>query len=114
MSDYPLKDSATFSEWGGGVIPEQIVKCGLLIHCPNCGVLGATLFKNPIPDDDLALVERFQKAFAGTPMWDRTGDSLETISLTPSVMMREHFHSWVRNGTLCVDSSFLCAGRPPQ
>ena len=56
--DYPLKDLGEFSEWGGGVVPEQIVKCGLLIRCPNCGMLGGVFFKNPIGSDS-ALTERF-------------------------------------------------------
>jgi hypothetical protein len=107
VSDYPLKDLAKFSLWGGGVVPEQLVECGLLIKCPNCGVLGSVFFRKVIGGDP-ALSDRFQKAFTDKPMWDRTGETLETISLTPSVMMRGHFHSWIKNGQLCVDSPFSC------
>jgi hypothetical protein len=105
--NYPLKDFAEFAEWGGGVIPEQRVQCGLLIRCPNCGVLGGVFFKNVI-GGDAALTERFQKAFAGKSMWDRIGETLDTMTLNPSVKMNGHFHSWVKNGQLCVDSTFEC------
>lgn len=96
MSDYPLKDLARFTEYKGA-------KCGLLIDCPNCGIPGGVYFRNPIGDG-----AEFLKVFAGRPLWDRTGETLETMSLSPSVLMYDHFHSWIRDGKLCVDSLFSC------
>jgi len=91
MSDYPLTElGATFTEY-------KDKRLGMLIPCPNCGVKGGVYF-NPVPEE-----------FAGKPGWDATGDSLENITLTPSVKMFGHFHSWVKNGKLCVDSNFECA-----
>jgi len=112
MSDYPLKDFAEYSVWGGGVVPERPVKCGLLIRCPNCGMRGGVYFRNVIGDPQGQ--ELFLKAFAGEPMWDRTGDTLETMSLSPSVMMNGHFHSWVRDGKLKIDSVFSCTKLPEE
>lgn len=88
--DYPLKDLAEFTEYEG----ERI---GMLIRCPNCGVAGGVMFSGT----------SYRQKYPGVT-WELTGDTLETISLTPSVKMFDHFHSWVRAGQLCVDSPFSC------
>lgn len=85
-----LKDVATFTEYEG----EQ---AGLSIRCPNCGTHGAVQFEGT----KWALKTQYA-------LWKRTGDSLENLSLTPSVAMSGHFHSWVRNGYLEVDTEFVC------
>lgn len=94
MSDYPLKDLAEFTEYDGhkGV--------GVLVKCPNCGAAGAAYFANPLDGSAPPPYARVQ--------WQRTGDTLETLSLTPSFLMIDHYHSWIRNGMLCVDSPFTC------
>jgi hypothetical protein len=97
MTNYPLKEVAEFSTYEGG-------KCGLMIRCPNCGMLGSVFFSKVIDGD----TEAFLRFFPGKPLWERTGETLETISLTPSVAMIGHFHSWVKNGVLVVDSEFAC------
>jgi hypothetical protein len=90
-SEYPLVDLAEFAEFEG----ERI---GMNIECPNCGALGGVMFSGTA----------YRRKYPGAT-WDKTGDSLDNISLTPSVLMRGHFHSWVKNGKLCVDSAFTCA-----
>jgi hypothetical protein len=91
--DYPLKPLAQFMDG-----PDDRKGCGVLVDCPNCGASGSAWFKNPID--------------GGPPVhpvqWDRTGETLETLSLTPSFLMIGHFHSFIRNGLLCVDSTFQC------
>ena len=95
MSDYPLKDlGAEFTEYDN----ERI---GMLIPCPNCKVPGGVMFS----------ATTYRQEYPGVT-WERTGDTLETISLNPSVKMFGHFHSWVRNGMLCVDSPFECQKEP--
>jgi hypothetical protein len=89
--DYALKDLAEFTESQEG---ERI---GMLIRCPNCGIRGGVMFAGT----------EFRKKNPGVT-WERTGDSLENITLNPSVGMNGHFHSWVKNGQLCVDSLFSC------
>lgn len=91
--DYPLKDLAEFTNYEG-----KPLGGGILIECPNCGVSGGVWFRNPVGGGPPQ----------GSVLWDRTGDTLETMTLTPSVMMHGHFHSWVKNGMLCVDSPFAC------
>jgi hypothetical protein len=91
--DYPLAPLSQFIEG-----PDGRKGCGLMVDCPNCGAAGAAYFKNPL--DGGAPVHPVQ--------WDRTGETLETLSLTPSFLMIGHFHSWIRKGVLCVDSEFLC------
>ena len=90
MADYPLRDLATFTEYEGE-------RTGMLIDCPNCGVAGGVMFEGT----------RYREKYPGVT-WKRTGDDLDTITLHPSVRMHGHFHSWVRNGKLCVDSPFSC------
>lgn len=102
MSDYPLKELGaefTTSQWDEAAKrPEPHEKIGMIIPCPNCGMLGGVQFAGT----------EYQKRNPKGPFWTRTGDTLETISLAPSVRMVGHFHSWVRNGKLCVDSAFDC------
>jgi hypothetical protein len=96
--NYPLKELARFSEYEGA-------KVGLLIDCPNCGVAGGVFFENAIGGPTYPHSQT---------KWKRTGDDLEAMSLTPSVLMHGHFHSWVRNGQLCVDSPFSCSKEKPN
>jgi hypothetical protein len=98
MSDYPLREFAEFENYAA-------VKCGLALRCPNCGRGGSIFFSNPIGGE---VSEKFRVAFAKWPTWVRTGDDLESMSLSPSVKMKGHFHSHVSDGMLSVDSPFEC------
>jgi hypothetical protein len=92
VSDYPLAQlDAEFTEFKGQK------NIGLMFRCPNCRAYASVYFK-PVP------AELDQK-----PAWEKTGDTLETLTLSPSVMMVGHFHSWIKNGQLCVDSPFSCS-----
>ncbi len=90
MGEYPLRDLATFTERNGESV-------GLMLNCPNCGLPGSVSFVGT----------KYRQEYPGAS-WHRTGDTLDTISLTPSVLMHGHFHSWIRSGKLCVDSVFFC------
>lgn len=90
--NYTLKDYAEFSEYEGR-------KIGLLIRCPNCGVPGGVYFDLPIGGG----LPPFPRV-----TWSHVGDEIASMALNPSVLMNGHFHSWVRNGELQVDSSFSC------
>ena len=94
MSDYSLKElgaefTANFKE-----VPNM----GLMFACPNCGMFGGINFD---PND-------------GRPLWTKNGNDIEILSCTPSVLMRGHFHSWIKNGKLCVDSPFSCQKRAEE
>ena len=91
--NYPLKDLAKFSEYEGKHV-------GILVDCPNCGATGAAYFDTPIEGGSMPEWARVQ--------WKRTGETLETLSLTPSFAMIGHYHSWITNGELRVDSEFSC------
>ena len=94
MSDYPLASlDPQFYELEGE-------KYGMVFDCPNCGVPGGVFFTNSIPSN--------KNIRPAGVHWQRTGDTFETMSLTPSVKMYGHFHSWIRNGMLSVDSLFEC------
>jgi len=92
MSDYPLATVACFTEHEGrkGI--------GIMVRCPNCHAAGAAYFANPLDGGPPAPYANVQ--------WQRSGDTLETLSLNPSFLMIDHYHSWIRNGMLSVDSPF--------
>jgi hypothetical protein len=91
--NYPLAKFAEFFEFEGR-------RVGLLVTCPNCGALGSAYFESPIGGGSMPQWARVK--------WQRSGDTLEAMSLTPSFLMIGHYHSWIRNGQLCVDSEFSC------
>jgi hypothetical protein len=105
--NYPLKDYAKFTGpyySGEPAGKHRDAKIGIHVECPNCGARGAAYFKNPIG----------ATAPFGRVQWDRTGETLETLTLSPSLKMIGHFHSWIRNGQLCVDSAFECKKGVPD
>lgn len=91
--NYALKQFAEFVTYGDDGAS------GVVIECPNCGMKGSAWFENPIGGS--MPVHRVT--------WKRTGETLETLTLHPSFAMIGHFHSWVRDGMLQVDSEFSCA-----
>ena|SRR5579864_4268340 len=95
--NYPLKEVGEF-------VMDGDRKIGIMIRCPNCQMLFSAWFRNPIGGGEAP----------HRVSWDRLGDTLETLSLTPSFMAVQHFHSWIRNGELRVDSAFTCPPIDPE
>lgn len=79
---------------------------GISFECPHCRDhrLGV-YFANPI-DGGPPATEESRRWTDGTgrlrmmPLWQRTGDTFETISLSPSVDASEsgHWHGFITNG----------------
>lgn len=81
----------------GSPIPRR-EGCGLYFDCPcGCGSPVYVPFANPI--DGGPCVEP-----PGRPAWTRTGDTIETLTLSPSVLRRPvngvgcSWHGWIRDG----------------
>lgn len=92
--NYPLKPLAEWIDF------DDRRDVGAFIRCPNCRAAGSVWFQNPIDGGN--------PARSGGPQWSRTGGTFETMSLSPSIMMHGHYHGWVHDGELCVDSPFYC------
>ena len=71
---------------------------GIRFECPcrseSCawGGLVGIAFANPL--DGGAGVDGMG------PRWQRTGDTFETLTLSPSIHLVGHWHGWLRNGVL--------------
>ena len=67
----------------GNPVPERS-GIGLWCDCPcgKCGVPLAVSFENPIDGGPAPYREE------GRPLWRRTGDTFETLTLTPSILRR--------------------------
>lgn len=66
---------------------------GLTFTCPcGCGEPLSVLFHNP-PDGQGPISMQI-------PMWTRTGETFETMTLDPSILRRNNcgWHGWIRNG----------------
>lgn len=88
--NYALKDYAEFAEYDGA-------KLGLFIRCPNCGTPASFWFRNPIRGVAREKV-----------LWDRQGETLETMSLRPSLRMIGHFHCNVSSGQMQMLDDVVC------
>lgn len=72
---------------------------GLIFDCPcSCGVRRWIPFANPIGGG-----ESITKQAGGG--WKRTGDSMDTLTLSPSILFRRSegssgcgWHGWIKNG----------------
>lgn len=84
---------------------------GITFRCPHCppGERGATTylgawFATPIDRDGLSLDERgwpdFMAQHPERKFWARTGDTFETLTLSPSVDASQHghWHGFIANG----------------
>lgn len=80
----------------GNQIPERS-GIGLTFDCPcgNCGRRPYVGFKNPIDGGA-------PYASDGQPLWDRTGDTFETITIKPSILRKEEckWHGYLTNGEI--------------
>ena len=81
---------------GFGFVPSHPLQSrtgqGVTFNCPVHGspCRLAVLFENPI--------DGMPRAFNGERFWTRTGDSFETLSLSPSVDVVGHWHGNVTSG----------------
>lgn len=70
---------------------------GIMFDCP-CGCPNPCYvpFRNP--------VDGGEPLESGNPRWDRTGDTFETLTLSPSILRSlPHgcgWHGWIRNGEI--------------
>lgn len=91
-----------FSTGGPGItnandepVPER-KGIGLLCDCPKCGPkhLLAVDFKNPLDGGPPARSDGHT--------WERTGDTFETLTLSPSINRLDgcKWHGWIRNGEI--------------
>lgn len=78
---------------------------GLSFECPHCRRRRAVYFKPHI--DPEGLFQRYQWTFTpesvsgGNPVWNRSGDTFDTLTLSPSVNFGGgHWHGHVENGAL--------------
>ena len=82
--NYPLKKYGAFYTYKASPV-------ALELTCPNCGDKRIAWFKNPIGGGPAIKI---------SPLWDRSGDTLETVSLTPSFEAPGCYHGWIKNGEL--------------
>lgn len=93
-------------------------KLGVRYLCPCCRQIRlANFLKNPICGNDAIDLQRlfeardcdhpdFQKWLAdthiGSTLWQRSGDTFETLTLTPSVDASKfgHWHGFITNGEM--------------
>jgi hypothetical protein len=90
---YPLKQVAHFVDGDGGR------RLGLRITCPNCGTEFTLWFRNPIGGGSPT---------PATERYYRTGESMRTLSLSPSFDAIGHFHSTISDGEFEIDTPFAC------
>lgn len=80
-----------------GTYGENREGMGVIFDCPcrqeNCEWGGkiAVAFRNPIDGGP---------PFPDKTRWERTGDTIETLTLSPSIHCVGHWHGWLRNGVL--------------
>ena len=81
---------------------------GVSFRCPHCTTRLAVWFENPL--DGGPSIDRMTHR---GPLWKRSGDSFDTITLTPSIDARErdpdtrevtvvHWRGFISNGVMLV------------
>jgi hypothetical protein len=76
---------------------------GITFRCPHCPpdtvvVLGVA-FANPVDGGEPATDPLGPNdIIAVRPHWNRTGDTFETLTLTPSILFHGHWHGFITNG----------------
>jgi hypothetical protein len=80
----------------GSPVPER-GGVGISFDCPcgACGIRGYVAFENPLDGGQPYISP-------GQPTWQRTGDTFETLTLSPSILRTPPYacgwHGWIRNG----------------
>lgn len=71
---------------------------GISFDCPcGCGKKIAVMFNNPLDGNKISNRNAY---------WNRSGDTFETLTLTPSILNRniedntEHWHGFITNGEI--------------
>ena len=81
---------------------------GVMFICPHCiNTHVGGFFANPPDGGPPAPPEHEPK-----PRWHRTGDTFETLTLTPSIDAKGHWHGFVTEG-LVTDAGGRGEGRAP-
>jgi len=81
-----------------GIYGRESEGAGVIFDCPcqsdACAWGGkiAISFSNPLKGDP--------EPVASEKLWLRTGDTFETLTLSPSIHCVGHWHGWLRNGVL--------------
>jgi len=81
---------------------------GLTFDCPHCRkVRLCVAFKNPLDGKEPVHISGGfdgvgHTDFGAEPLWQRTGDTFETLTLWPSVDVSKHghWHGFVTNGAI--------------
>lgn len=75
---------------------------GVTFDCPHCAATGAyqklgIWFANPIDGGPAA-----PPGVEPKPRWQRTGETFETLTITPSIdaSASGHWHGWITNGEI--------------
>ena len=81
-----------------GIHGKDTEGAGVIFDCPcqseSCAWGGklAISFRNPLRGKAYASAEEH--------LWQRTGETFETLTLSPSIHAVGHWHGWLRNGVL--------------
>lgn len=76
---------------------------GMTFRCPHCAERLSVFFANPIDGGTPAdLPPRLDPTGNPTPapLWSRTGESFETLTLQPSVDAAGHWHGFITAGEI--------------
>lgn len=88
----------TFPNWSS----PDLYAIGLSFKCPHCGKSLSVFFKPHLDPNNL--YQKYEWKFTEesvSPLglcWKRTGDSLENITLEPSIDVAGHWHGNIING----------------
>ena len=86
------------SDKNGNPVPERH-GIGITFDCPcGCDVWGHVSFSNPLDGGA-------PRISPGEPTWTRTGDTFETLTLSPSILRSKDkggcgWHGWIKNGVV--------------
>jgi hypothetical protein len=95
-----MKLSALNPRWVGLARSfDKTIRMGLSFDCPHCGAQRLTAhFRQPIDPHGLLAKTDWQPGHGTVPQWDRTGDTFESLTLSPSLDFAGHWHGHIING----------------
>jgi hypothetical protein len=83
-----------------GFIVVQTRRLWMTVRCPNCSVTKVAFFRIPFGPGSVDVANSQIKS-PSRPMWERTGETLETISLEPGFSARDSHSVDTRAGKSC-------------